>query len=280
MQLNNITSYDELFCEYNVGSNQLDEVIVQQPNENSNQVEDNEPDVFYASQIEVHAEINQIKLSIEELKGDQKIMMGLQKRICLTVDKLYDLLKSNTMNSINPEVESSVFDSKYTYPIADISLLGELDNDLRESEFNSFFVTKFQRLIGADGMGDGFKLGRILFFSIFSAVIINDISWTGISRTPGVSQKTSFQSFATIIKTLTLMLSKADNRWSDDKSVILLRDKILKHGHQIKSAAITKKKKHLPNSEVTTQECGVVDNVINDANNEAGQNNHDEAGIL
>lgn len=58
------------------------------------------------------------------------------------------------------------------------------------------------------------------------------LSWTGVSRTPGIAKKFPLQTLENIVQFISTVTAKADNRWSQIKTVELFSNKLLKHSNK------------------------------------------------
>lgn len=75
---------------------------------------------------------------------------------------------------------------------------------------------------------------------LFVPALLVQFSWTGISRTSGLTKKRAFQENKGIIALFNKVILLADSRWSISKTENYFKNTILKHATQ-KNIAIEKK---------------------------------------
>ena len=89
---------------------------------------------------------------------------------------------------------------------------------------------------GTDGNEEGKLVAKKLRTIFFSEHVLTLFSWTGMSRTPGMAKKESFQVCGGIIKLFQQIISMADSRWSSTKNEKFFKYNTLKHAKQIEKA--------------------------------------------
>lgn len=80
---------------------------------------------------------------------------------------------------------------------------------------------------------------------MFTEHVLTLFSWTGVSRTPGLEKKDTFQLCEGILDFFLTIIQLADSRWNATKNEKFFKYNSLKHAKQMEKAQEKKKKSGL-----------------------------------
>lgn len=136
--------------------------------------------------------------------------------------------------------------SKFNFPLDNCDQLKEFNDCLLTNPlYRQHLIEKFGKILGTDGLRKGDSAAPILAEILMTPKLLPQTSWTGTSRTVGVTKKVPFQSFESIINLFYEIIQRADTRWTLLDNVNYLKDKLLKHANARSLAHSIKRKNRI-----------------------------------
>ncbi|KAF5308690.1 hypothetical protein FQR65_LT18003 [Abscondita terminalis] len=184
------------------------------------------------------------------IKSDHLQVTVMQERILALIDKQFGIV-SSAQSVREDEDPRREFASKFSLPLDTVDAISEFNKELRDN--TKYMTSSYNSIAGTSGTEEGKIVLKKLLEIFFTKSILMEYSWTGISRTPGLSKKNSFQSLEVILKFFFDIVSAADSRWTKSKTEVFFKVNILKHARQA-NAAFEKKRKCPSIISITSEE--------------------------
>lgn len=143
----------------------------------------------------------------------------LLKHIETVMRKEFSLVQPTDEKQTQTETQilsvDSEFESKFSFPLNTIEQLQNFNDTIKENEnYRQFLIDTFGKLLGNDGKKNGDIVASILADNLFARKMLMHTSWTGVSRTPGLEKKISFQSYVGMVSLFHDIVQNADSEWA------------------------------------------------------------------
>ena len=122
---------------------------------------------------------------------------------------------NSSSNNIQREEFDESFAKKFSLPLKTVKELEDFNKAIQNQElYKKYIISQYSKIGGNEGNKKADKIAPMLAGIFLANEMLTHISWTGISRTPGLERKISFQLFESVIDLFFDLLNSADSRWT------------------------------------------------------------------
>ncbi|XP_066154910.1 uncharacterized protein [Euwallacea fornicatus] len=147
---------------------------------------------------------------------------------------------------------------KFKFPLSEQDEIERLEETLRlDPEFRQQMVTMAVKISGTRGDEDGHKVAYKLADALFRSSLLMQFSWTGVSRGK-LLEKKPFQNYIHILNVFFEVVTKADNRFTIQKTKNVFKDGLLKHARKR-----NERKRQGLYERIEGESCAVEDSTVN-----------------